>query len=67
MTSSSSSKMVSSLVMYRALRKDGTSSRCIFEVSLVEAVWLLLACDLADGRDVVLLFLGLTGEAVVCV
>lgn len=74
-TSSSSSNMVSSLEMYNAFKKDGTSSLySIFDDSLVDAVWLFTG-DFADWSGLRELdetrlsseFLGLTGDAVVCV
>ena len=68
----SSSKMVSSLVMYRAFKKDGTSSRySSLEVSFVEAVCALFvdvfACSFYYCFTLIAEFLGLTGDVVVCV
>ena len=67
--SQSSSKMVSSLVMYKAFKKDGTSSLCsCFDVSAVEAVWLLAAYFFdAAFFELSLPCEFLIGDAVMCV
>ena len=67
---SSSSKIVSSWLMYRALRNEGTSSRCsILEESAVEAVWLLalLAGERARYYGCCCLPRGEAGETDMCV